>query len=114
MSLSLNTFDSVAKQLLYIHPYSYYYEKPMYINQHDYPHLWSLFNGDQVIQAPFWSKTQIQTLGGQNFVSYTKSSKFNKDLYVDWLAQDLRDDLEVETWPNGPGRLSSNCTLQYK
>ncbi|XP_026482436.1 LOW QUALITY PROTEIN: deoxyribonuclease-2-alpha [Ctenocephalides felis] len=114
VTLNLNTFETVANQLLYIHPYSYKKNLPEFVEPNKYPSLKSLFRGDQIMKAPFWSKNEIQSLSKVNFQSYAKSSKFNKDLYVDWLAQDLRDDLEVETWPNGPGRLRSNCSLQYR
>lgn len=47
-------------------------------------------------------------------MSFAKSKHFGKDLYEDWLAPALKSNLLVETWLNGQGKMSSNCSKIYQ
>lgn len=64
--------------------------------------------------APWYHMSNISSKKGVNFISFAKSNGFNKDLYEDWVAPSLESDLDVESWLNGPGKLSSNCSKQFK
>lgn len=64
--------------------------------------------------TPWYNVLNIFTLKGVQFTSFAKSKEFNKDLYEDLVAPSLQTNLSVETWPNGGGRLPSNCTKQFK
>lgn len=71
-------------------------------------------NNITVNSAPWYSMMNLFTIKGIQFTSFAKSKGFNKDLYEDLVAPSLQTDLFVETWPNGGGRLPSNCTKQFK
>lgn len=64
--------------------------------------------------APWYHVLTIISVKNTEFTSFAKSNKFNKELYEDLVAPYLQSDLLVETWPNGPGRLESNCSKQFK
>lgn len=54
----------------------------------------------------------IETFGGQRLNLFSKSKNFQRDLYADWLVNELDSDLFVETWRNGGGSpLNSSCPL---
>lgn len=69
-----------------------------------------------------WPKTPtenvvtIRTMNGEQFTSFARSPRSElKDLYVDFMAPELKSDLFVETWRRGAGTpLTSNCTYEFK
>lgn len=53
---------------------------------------------------------EITTKGGFDLLLYSKSSDFGEDMYSDWLSDELKSALYVETWRNGAGTsLNSSC-----
>ena len=49
------------------------------------------------------------------FTSFSKSSKYPKDMYSGLIANYYKEDLLVQTWRNGAGeKLESDCTDKYK
>lgn len=49
------------------------------------------------------------------FTSFSKSSKYPKDIYSGLIANYLKEDLLVQSWRNGAGdKLESDCTDKYK
>lgn len=53
---------------------------------------------------------QINTKEGFELLLYSKSSDFGEDMYSDWLNDELKSTLYVETWRNGAGTsLNSSC-----
>ncbi len=51
----------------------------------------------------------FRSLGGLLFTSFAKYTNFGKDLYADLVSPSLQANIMVETWPNGPGKMSSSC-----
>lgn len=64
--------------------------------------------------APWYHILNLSSKQGVSFTSFAKSREFQKDLYEDLVAPYLGSDLYVESWLNGPGKLKSNCTKQFK
>lgn len=79
-----------------------------------YPNIISAIAKSWVKSAPWNHLQEFFSLGGMSFHSFAKSRNFKKDLYADWVAPILKQDLAVETWPNGPGRLPSECLSPFK
>uniref|UniRef100_A0A1B6FE63 Uncharacterized protein n=2 Tax=Cuerna arida TaxID=1464854 RepID=A0A1B6FE63_9HEMI len=79
-----------------------------------YPFLTKAALGSEVTSPP-WYHTQLLTTESQiNFQSFAKASKFQKDLYSDWVVTVLNVSLLAETWPNGPGHLNSSCQYPFR
>lgn len=113
LSLDFSNLNSAAIQLQYnqIHIYSRNIPqilKPKIIE------IANAANNSIVKQPPWFRQTIIQTKNGIGFTSFAKSSQFGKELYEDLVAPALETDLFVETWPNGVGKLPSNCSKPYK
>lgn len=52
----------------------------------------------------------ITTRQGQDLYIYSKSSKFDNDMYSGWIEKELQSSLYVETWRRGSGNpLDSTC-----
>lgn len=65
-------------------------------------------------KAPWYHVASITSKQGASFTSFAKSNAFNKELYEDLVAPTLQSDLYVESWPNGAGKIKSDCTKQFK
>uniref|UniRef100_A0A1B6DYW6 Uncharacterized protein n=3 Tax=Clastoptera arizonana TaxID=38151 RepID=A0A1B6DYW6_9HEMI len=113
ISLPAKDLEVVGTQLMYNNPkvYSNFSAKVL---QTLYPNLTMASWGKEIRTAPFQHEVKLTTPSGTEFKSFAKTSKFNKDLYNDWVADSLKVDLIVETWPNGIGRLNSSCQTSYK
>ena len=55
----------------------------------------------QIKRAPFTRITPLKSLGGIPFVSFAKDNQYNKDLYHDLVAPNLKTNLWTETWQRG-------------
>lgn len=67
-----------------------------------------------VKNPPFYNMETLVSSKGVHFTSFAKSRKFKKELYEDWVAPSLNDNLYVETWRNGGGNIPSDCTKHTK
>lgn len=67
-----------------------------------------------ITEPPWYHVSNLISKNGTIFTSFAKSKNFSKDLYEDLVAPFLESDLYVETWPNGPGKLATNCTKKFK
>lgn len=64
--------------------------------------------------SPWYNVENITSISGTKFVSFAKSGKFHKDLYASLVNSELESDLYVETWPNEPNRLPSECDQKFQ
>lgn len=78
------------------------------------PQLKKAASNDTVQQSPWYQVRNLTSQDGLLFTSYAKSGKFGKDLYADLVSPSLMSDLYVETWPNEPNRLPSNCQHKFQ
>jgi deoxyribonuclease-2 len=67
-----------------------------------------------VKHPPFFNIEHLVSSGGVQFTSFAKSRNFKKEIYEDWVAPILNDDIYVESWRNGRGNIGSNCTKKTK
>jgi len=110
-SVPTATLDSIGKQLTYNEPYLYAVNLPAWTSA--FPNLQLAAHGKHIKKAPFYSTEAWETKAGVKVTSFAKFSKFGKDLYADLVAPSLQIPLLVETWPNGRGRMSSNCSVPF-
>ncbi|XP_046738722.1 deoxyribonuclease-2-alpha isoform X1 [Diprion similis] len=109
ISVDKDQFDIIGLQLMYNEIITYKNNLPKSLTQ-QYPVLTKAANKIRINNAPYNSKTSIQSLSGTEFISFAKSDKWEKDLYDEFVAPQLGADLLAETWLHGPGRLPSDCS----
>lgn len=63
-----------------------------------------LFKGDRIKSEPWSSKSTLTTLGGEQMMSFAKTTEFQDDLYSGLVAPNLMSNLLTETWSNGNNR----------
>lgn len=110
VTLPVTEVEKVAEQLLFNQPSVYYRRVPISL-EGKYPQLEKVLQKEWIQQAPFNNILDIKSLHGNGFKSFAKSSRYNKELYEDFVAPVLDTNLLVETWRNGAGNLNSNCSL---
>ncbi|KAK4886094.1 hypothetical protein RN001_002365 [Aquatica leii] len=113
ISLNVDNLDSVGTQLKYNVPNIFSKNIPDNFKWM-YPKLTDAANNVVNTQSPWNNLLYMVSLGGTKFMSFAKGPKFAKELYLDWVAPTLGVNLFVETWPNGPGRIPSECDIHYK
>ncbi|KAF5308910.1 hypothetical protein FQR65_LT00610 [Abscondita terminalis] len=113
MSLNIENTDSVGTQLKYNVPNVFSKNIPDSLKWM-FPKLTEAANSVVNTESPWNSLEYLTSLGGTKFISFAKGPKFAKELYLDWVAPSLGVNLFVETWPNGPGRIPSECDIHFK
>ncbi|XP_050517926.1 plancitoxin-1 isoform X3 [Diabrotica virgifera virgifera] len=113
VTMNLTNINAVGLQLQYNQPHIYLQQVLSDIKTR-VPDLASAAQNVTVKSAPFYRVAQIYSKKKVAFTSFAKHRKFNQELYEDLVAPYLKQDLVVETWPNGAGRLHSNCSRVYK
>ncbi|XP_075154790.1 deoxyribonuclease II [Haematobia irritans] len=101
--------EKVGEQLLFNEPNIYHSHVPKTLVDR-FPTLEKVIKGQWISQKPFNNVLNLVSLQGNTFKSFAKTSKFNQELYEDFLAPVLDTNLLVETWRNGAGNLPSNCS----
>ncbi|XP_027628070.1 deoxyribonuclease-2-beta isoform X3 [Tupaia chinensis] len=81
--------------------------------QHKLVHMLQLCTGNISSEAPRRHLTTLQSAQGQNFLHFAKSDSFFDDIFVAWMAQQLKTHLLAETWQRKRQELPSNCSLPY-
>jgi len=110
VTYSASTLNDVGTQLMYNRPQIY----DSYISASvasAIPNLASVISGSAYTTEPKSSSKVLRSLGGTNFISFSKNSKWNQDLYNVLVAPYFRSDLYVETWmrPNEPACCIPTC-----
>lgn len=104
-----SALDSVGGLISYNEPHVYVGQVPVNL-QSAYPDLSKVARDKQWVEdPPFYKKNMVG-----NFTVFSKSHKFNKELYVDWVAPTLGTDLLVESWLHGPGVISTDCEKPFR
>ncbi|XP_056630988.1 plancitoxin-1 [Diorhabda sublineata] len=113
VSMDLTNINKVGVQLQYNVPYIY--EANVLDNmESELSELVKAAMNVTVDQAPWSHVTEINTKNNFTFTSFAKHNKFHQELYEDLVAPYLETDLDVQTWPRSSGRLTSNCSEEYK
>ncbi|XP_063974026.1 plancitoxin-1-like [Diachasmimorpha longicaudata] len=107
ISIKSEELDVISPQLVYnqVIPYSYHIPE-------DFPQRSSLVDVSQrptIRNPPFYRKQVIKSMRGTEFTSFAKTSKWQRELYGDFVAPQLQASLMVESWQNGRGKLPSKC-----
>ncbi|MBN3286606.1 DNS2A protein, partial [Polyodon spathula] len=103
-------FSDIAKQLQYIHIFSFDYDIPQTFpldlqcvaHRTCYPK-----------KAPWDRKLEMTSLAGSTFVSFAKYAKYGDDLYSGLLVEPLGDDLLAKGWGRLHKPLPSNCSVKH-
>lgn len=74
-----------------------------------FPTLLRVAAKEKIKNLPYWNLKNITSVDGTRFTSFAKSRHFERELYDDWVALALNEDLQVETWRHGTGNLPSDC-----
>ncbi|XP_032856438.1 deoxyribonuclease-2-beta isoform X2 [Tyto alba] len=83
------------------------------IFQADLPNLQKLCAGSRLPSVPLRHLSKLQSAQGETFLHFAKSHLFIDDIYVAWMAQELKTDLLAESWQHSGQKLPSNCSLNY-
>ena len=116
-SFNFNQLDMIGQQLLYTYPqiFDYYIPEDLKLKQSSVlENLLSVINGNFVNKQPWYNVNLLTTIGGEKLLSFAKFTDFQDDLYSGLVAPNLKSNLLTETWNNGAGTFSSNCSAQMK
>ena len=109
MTLRDGIVDDVAAQLRYVAPYVYFDNVPASVKKVN-------ANIDAVLSHNFTtedtSHARSLKIGTHTFKSFSKSKKWNDDLYEGLVAPGLKSNLLVESWMRG-SELGPYCTPKY-
>lgn len=106
---SAEDLDNIGSLITYNEPHVYVGQVPKPLHA-TYPNLLNVATGKPWInEAPFFKTNAVA-----NFTIFSKSHKFQKELYVDWVAPTLQSDLMVESWLHGPGVITTDCEKPFK
>ena len=104
----------ILNQLAYFYPNVYASNLPEFLNgtkPTEYAMLELMAQGKRITKQQT-NVVDLETVGGEVFTSFAKSSYFEKDLYADLLAPYANSDFAVQTWRNGNGGpLDSACPM---
>lgn len=110
LTLSHSDLNKVVQTFLVNFPYIYSQNIPSYATS-KMPALTQLINTE-------WNNDDMTIVnsvkaGSTTFTLYGKHRKWGLDLYHDLLAPSIKADIFAESWPNGVGTMSSDCTGSY-
>lgn len=112
ISLDAVNLNYAGEQMQYNQPNIYKsLIKPELVSK--FPNITQLIQKRFVKTPPWHNRREINSLAGESFVSFAKSRQFSKELYSDWVAVELKSNLDVESWLHGPGKIDSDCSKTY-
>lgn len=109
ITADIENLNTIGKQLIYNEPKFFTLDLPESLED-ALPNLKKLIDGTKITSTPYWNLETVSSIEGTKFKVFAKTGKFGKELYADWVAPTLDTDLLVETWVNGPGKISSDCS----
>ncbi|GMT32958.1 hypothetical protein PFISCL1PPCAC_24255, partial [Pristionchus fissidentatus] len=114
MSMKTSDLNDIVEQLRYMMINAYSFNIPEEFNT-KYENLTAVVVDRTSLntrkEKEFTSKKELKTAGGQQFISFAKHKQFKADLWRDWIAEDEKVDLSVETWLNGAAKnMDSTCS----
>ncbi|XP_010194008.1 deoxyribonuclease-2-beta [Colius striatus] len=112
LTFKYNQFTEIDQQMLSYNPGVYSCSIPS-IFQADLPNLQKLCAGSRLPSVPLRHLSKLQSAQGETFLHFAKSHFFIDDIYVAWMAQELKADLLAESWQHSGQKLPSNCSLDY-
>ena len=112
ITFSSAILDDIGKYLFVSQPSIYEQNFPTSY-EHLYPNLDKVIKKKPFRKSPITTILSLKSLKGTDFTGFSKHKKFAKDLYEDFVAQQLKTSLFVETWLNGPNDMLSNCTSNF-
>uniref|UniRef100_A0A8C5U0T1 deoxyribonuclease II n=1 Tax=Malurus cyaneus samueli TaxID=2593467 RepID=A0A8C5U0T1_9PASS len=83
------------------------------IFQADLSNLQKLCAKSRLPSVPLRHLSKLQSARGETFLHFAKSHLFIDDIYVAWMAQELKTDLLAESWQRSGQKLYSNCSFDY-
>ncbi|NWW90570.1 DNS2B protein, partial [Rhynochetos jubatus] len=112
ITFKYDQFTEIDQQMLSYNPGIYSCSIP-HIFQADLPNLQKLCAGSRLPSGPLRHLSKLQSAHGETFLHFAKSHLFIDDIYVAWVAQELKTDLLAESWQHSGQKLPSNCSLDY-
>ncbi|NXW77730.1 DNS2B protein, partial [Hirundo rustica] len=112
ITFKYDQFIEIDQQMLIYNPGIYSCSIPD-IFQADLPNLQKLCAKSRLPSAPLLHLSKLQSAHGETFLHFAKSHLFIDDIYVAWMAQELKTDLLAESWQHSGKKLYSNCSLDY-
>ncbi|NXH43537.1 DNS2B protein, partial [Dicaeum eximium] len=112
ITFKYDQFTEIDEQMLSYNPGIYSCSIPD-IFQADLPNLQKLCAKSRLPSVPLRRLSKLQSAHGETFLHFAKSHLFIDDIYVAWMAQELKTDLLAESWQRSGEKLYSNCSLDY-
>ncbi|KAL6733878.1 hypothetical protein Aduo_004483 [Ancylostoma duodenale] len=112
LTLSTQSLGDVGEHLRYVQATPFFSNLPESFSVR-FPVLVNIVKKQSLSKSEtvFTRVRQFTTVGGQSLKSFAKHKKFNKDLWFDFVAPELRINMAVESWLNGGADdLDSVCT----
>lgn len=109
VTFQLSTFNDIGLQLLYNEPAIYDSYLPDSLAS-DVPNIKKAIDGMHESGKPYSHVINITSLKNVVYTSFAKSKYFEADLYHELVAPFYNADFLAETWQNGEGKLTSNCS----
>ncbi|NXI88114.1 DNS2B protein, partial [Rhipidura dahli] len=112
ITFKYDQFREIDQQMLSYNPGIYSCSIPD-IFQADLLNLQKLCTKSRLPSVPLRRLSKLQSAHGETFLHFAKSHLFIDDIFVAWMAQELKTDLLAESWQRSGEKLYSNCSLDY-
>eukprot|EP01029_Cantina_marsupialis_P027684 TRINITY_DN773182_c0_g1_i1.p1 TRINITY_DN773182_c0_g1~~TRINITY_DN773182_c0_g1_i1.p1 ORF type:complete len:339 (+),score=76.89 TRINITY_DN773182_c0_g1_i1:106-1122(+) len=103
---SIASFEDLAMQMEIARVYVYDFNLPSSLRR---PNLVNWLEEEEHFTKAYNRTITLTTAAGMDLIHMSKDAKWGKELYEDYVAVELGNDLYTETWQNGIGSLDSYC-----